>query len=76
MTICEKCKDKPCTKTGKPCREVEKLLNAKEVGGYSERHLQRKQVVYDPHKIEVLASEVAFKRKYGRKYNLDKGEMS
>ena len=30
-TPCQKCKEKTCLETGKPCKEVEKLLNSKKI---------------------------------------------
>jgi len=32
LTLCQKCKDRPCIKTGKICDEVEKLLKPLTVG--------------------------------------------
>ncbi len=72
-TICERCKDNACTKTGKPCEAVENILNDREIRGYTDRHRRRKEVVYDPHKIEDLGARVAFKLRYGSKYNANNG---
>ena len=49
------------------CKDMEKILRARIISGYYERHLKRKEVVYNALKIEKLASLVAFSLKFGIK---------
>ena len=73
--ICSKCKKrKDCKKL---CKDMNKYLKKKvkeEYGGYSERHLQRKELLWDSKDIEDLAAKEAFRLKYGQKNRKDTGE--
>jgi len=63
---CTKCVDKPCIKTGKVCKDIERLLNkiqAKE--GYSDRHRRRKERIFPIEVVERIGAERAFKIKFG-----------
>jgi len=70
LTTCQHCKDRPCIKTGKVCKEIESYLNKCQAkDGYSDRHYRRKMIPFDPQILEYRASERAFQLKYGKKYD-------
>ena len=58
LTACQKCKDRPCIKTGKICDEVEALL-PKPQGGISGRKIK----FYEPNVLEDIANKQALKLK-------------
>jgi len=68
LNTCKTCKNQVCIKTQKICEKVEKLLPKITTG----RHKKEANVSLDY--LEILATERAFKLKYGKKYNIFKHE--
>jgi hypothetical protein len=57
MTICEKCKEKACVKTGKPCKEVEAMLPKPRSGTNG-----RREIITDPQFMEQVVYKTRQKR--------------
>jgi hypothetical protein len=51
LTACQKCKDRPCIKTGKICDEVEKLLKPLTIGR------RNWQTIVDPRWFDTYTQE-------------------
>jgi len=66
LLFCKECKQRSTCKA--ICKELEKFLRKKEIGGYSLKHKRRKEVLIDPRKIEEVGAIRAFGLKYGKKY--------
>jgi len=66
-SFCLKCKTrKDCKKT---CKKLEKYLcKLQSKDGYSDRHLRRKELLWDSMDIEDLAGVRAMELKYGKKW--------
>lgn len=63
LTACQKCKDRPCIKTGKICDEVEALLPK-----ISQGRLKRGEHSFDPKILERIMNE-----KLGQEYTCGGG---
>lgn len=69
LNTCKECKDQPCIKTGNICKEVEKILSAREIRGYSPRQIRNKERQFPTEVLERIAAERAFKLKFGKEIN-------
>jgi len=68
LNTCKECIDQPCIKTGKVCKDIEKLLSKLQSdNGYSDRHIRRKEIPYDSIEIENIATQRAMELKYGKR---------
>lgn len=57
---CETCINKTCLATKKPCQEVENFLERENAQkGYSNRHMRRKEIPFDPFILNELADKKA-----------------
>jgi hypothetical protein len=50
------------------CKALEKRLKERDIAGYTERHRRRKELLFEPKVIELIASKRVFEIKYGKAY--------
>jgi hypothetical protein len=73
MRSCEDCTNRECETTGKPCKAIESYLNSKqsdeELLGierlYTDRHIRRVEIPYDPRLFEQFLPWELVKRLRG-----------
>jgi len=68
MGFCENCPKRNTCK--KICRELRNFLNRKGKDRlYSDRHIRRKEIPYDPNEIDNMLIKKVLKRRFGGKRN-------
>jgi len=66
MEFCNVCEVR--SKCIKICDRLEKFLRQRKIGGYSERHIKRKEILFPTSKLEEVATSRAFQLRFGKKY--------
>jgi len=68
MGFCKNCPER--NKCKKICRELRNFLNRKDKDRlYSDRHIRRKEIPYDPNEIDNMLIRKVIKRRFGGKVN-------